>query len=872
MTNTLKNLTFVVILSVLCVYAPVASAYTITNSYDQKQCATGSQVGSIGTSDSESGLDCVAYCAGLGSTATCCSANIRYAYDTDLGGYAFTSTKCTAYNTASVSTVPNTSTNFYEAYTISYAESSDLTVGSVTPTTATAGSAVTLTATISNSGTASTDASFTNLFQRATDSSGTSSTDIGTYDATTLAASGSASATLSYTFPSAATWYVRACADKSSSASTGTITESDEANNCGAWTAVTVSAALPAETLPELSASTPYVSSGTQHTGDTTTFSATTTNSGTADTSAYYSNRFQVDLSADGSYDITLDAASSTNGLAIGESKLVTSPSWTAVAGTHTVRLCTDIPPITVGSVAESNEDNNCGAAYTFTTSNYSAGSYTTTTSMECVDGTVLGTTHIYADYPQYYAQEGETCRTFCSSLGAACCTEDHYVFNDSANPEPVGFQWFNCTAQTGTSMASKASTFRYTPPPGSGHYREYIESWSASLITYGSEVAAYLVGNPQSITSGHTSLLTWSSTGSNSCTGTGFSTGNATSGSVLVTPAVTTTYSVSCTNGSQTAVSTTTVSVSDILGVSCTATPNPATVFSSVLWTSAVSGGAGAYEYSWSGTDSLSGIESSITKSYSSVGNKSATLTVISGSETVSTECNDVICQSASCTCSGPTCGLEVAEGTSTDLSANTPVLLTGLNEEGNTVTFQGTITNIGDTTVSGSFQNRFQVDIDGDGSYDLNLDASAASYTIGLSDSATVASPEWSAIPTGTHKVRFCSDLPPAGTGSIAEVNEDNNCSGTLTFAVGPSLLSLSIVSSVQRVKTGGTAVITWSAENADSCTVSGPGLSSTATSGQQTVTVTGEGRYVITCARGTGTQTASVTVKVAPKYEEI
>ena len=118
----------------------------------------------------------------------------------------------------------------------------ELTAGSITPTTSVYGSATTLSATVSNSGIA-TVGGFQNLFQRATDSSGTGATDIGTYTySSALAEAGTFAATLSYSFPSAGTWYVRACADKSSGVDTGTVTESAEGNNCGAWTAVTVTA------------------------------------------------------------------------------------------------------------------------------------------------------------------------------------------------------------------------------------------------------------------------------------------------------------------------------------------------------------------------------------------------------------------------------------------------------------------------------------------------------------------------------------------------------------------------------------------------------------------------------------------------------
>lgn len=148
----------------------------------------------------------------------------------------------------------------------------NLTAGAVSPTTATAGTAVTLAATVSNTGATSTGTTFTNLFQRATDSAGTNATDIGTDASPIVAAAGTDTTQLSYAFPSAGTWYVRACADKNAAAGTGTVTESDETDNCGAWTAVAVA---PSFTL------SCSVNPSSITAGQSTTWSASPSNLGT---------------------------------------------------------------------------------------------------------------------------------------------------------------------------------------------------------------------------------------------------------------------------------------------------------------------------------------------------------------------------------------------------------------------------------------------------------------------------------------------------------------------------------------------------------------------------------------------------------------
>jgi hypothetical protein len=71
----------------------------------------------------------------------------------------------------------------------------------------------------------------------------------------------------------------------------------------------------------------------------------------------------------------------------------------------------------------------------------------------------------------------------------------------------------------------------------------------------------ALLSAGPGSITAGQSSTLSWSSTNASSCEGGGFA-ASGTSGSVVVSPSVTTSYSVTCTGdgGSATALTTVTV------------------------------------------------------------------------------------------------------------------------------------------------------------------------------------------------------------------------------------------------------------------------------------------------------------------------
>ena len=237
----------------------------------------------------------------------------------------------------------------------------DLTTGAVTPTAATAGSAVTLQATVTNGGTASTGAAFTDLFQKANDASGTGATDIGTYANATLSNTGGSNTTnaqLSYTFPAGdggTTKYVRVCADKQSTAGTGVITESDEANNCGAWTAVTVGSAAQ----PDLTAGT--VVPTTVSTSVSTVFSGTVTNGGTAPTGATFNTLFQFDNDVDHT-SVTASFATTTAAIANGSSRTAYYTYTMGTAGTWYTRICADNNTSFVGAITESDEANNCGA------------------------------------------------------------------------------------------------------------------------------------------------------------------------------------------------------------------------------------------------------------------------------------------------------------------------------------------------------------------------------------------------------------------------------------------------------------------------------------------------------------------------------
>jgi hypothetical protein len=127
----------------------------------------------------------------------------------------------------------------------------DLTAGATTPTTAVVNVPQIFASTITNNGNISTGTNFPNFFQVATDPNDPNSiTDLSNpaIYMPTLDAGGSDTANSPpYIFSSAGAYFVRACADKSDRNSLGSITESNEDNNCGdPWTPLIVNSAATA--------------------------------------------------------------------------------------------------------------------------------------------------------------------------------------------------------------------------------------------------------------------------------------------------------------------------------------------------------------------------------------------------------------------------------------------------------------------------------------------------------------------------------------------------------------------------------------------------------------------------------------------------
>ncbi|MFA5777965.1 MAG: CARDB domain-containing protein [Candidatus Paceibacterota bacterium] len=237
----------------------------------------------------------------------------------------------------------------------------DLTASIVTPNTAAINDSQEFSSTISNIGTestGSTPASFSNFFQISTNG-GATFTDLSSVTMTTpIDAGTSKTAKKSYTFSSTGTYYIRACADKTSSAGGGVVTESNENNNCsGSWTEVVVG--VPA---PDLTASIPAPS--TAAVGVAQPYYSDISNNGNVSASGTITHLFEYDDDADHASGVTYGTTQSTNTITSGAPVTVSNSHSFSTVGTKYVRACADNNISFVGTITESNENNNCSGSW----------------------------------------------------------------------------------------------------------------------------------------------------------------------------------------------------------------------------------------------------------------------------------------------------------------------------------------------------------------------------------------------------------------------------------------------------------------------------------------------------------------------------
>lgn len=332
----------------------------------------------------------------------------------------------------------------------------DLTAGNI-PSTSTTPGTIPLSSLIANGGTVSTGASFYVLFQTASTSSGTNAKDLGKVQSSALAAGASARQTYNATF-SVGTYFVRACADKSSAGNAGVIAESDETNNCGDWRKITVN-----PPGPNLQAATPTLSDGTPAANEQLTLTSTAKNIGT-DPTGDFPVLFQI---TDSNFkDVDLVDSDYLTGLAAGASAPASVSYAFASTGTYYVRACANENTSKVNIVTETNYGDNC-SAYKLVTVKGAASSLSCSVTPTTI-GTSGGTakyaanggragdiyTWLGSDGSQGYGIKSIASRTFAAGTNGSYGMQVTDTTQNSQADCPVVAVGNSCSALTGTLTA----------------------------------------------------------------------------------------------------------------------------------------------------------------------------------------------------------------------------------------------------------------------------------------------------------------------------------------------------------------------------------------------------------------------------------
>jgi hypothetical protein len=615
--------------------------------------------------------------------------------------------------------------------TVTVTGTTDLVAGPVTPTTAVAGASATLSSTISNNGTAATGAGFTNLFQRATDASGTGSTDIGTHASGALAASATGAATLTHTFPSAGTWFVRVCADRNAAAGTGTITESNEANNCTAWTAVTVSPA------PGPNLTTGAVTPTAATVGTPVTLSATITNGGAVTTGTTFTNNFQRATDASGTGAISIGTATNSTLTAGASSATTLSYTFPSVA-TWYVRVCADNNASMVGTITETSEVDNCGA--------WTAVTATGPTAPNLTAGVITPTTATVGT--------AVTLSSTITNIGTASTqstfTDLFQIANDASG---TGATVIGTTINVGKTVGqSGPSTLSYTFTSGGTKFVRACADNNASMVG----------SIPESNESDNCSAWT-------AITITVPATPNLTAG--VITP-------TTATVGTAVTLSST---------VTNSGTASTGATFTNNFQRATDASGTGATSIGTAANSTLTaGASSAATLSYTfpsaatwfvrACADNNASMV---GTITESNESDNCGAWTAVTVASAPA-GADLTAGAVTPIDAYS---LTATN-------LSAQITNQGTVSTGVGFTNVFQsaTDITGTGATSIGTVANVARAG-GTANTATLS---YTFNSTGLKYVRVCADNNASMVGAITESNELNNCGAWTEISVTSPLTS--------------------------------------------------------------------------------
>lgn len=189
------------------------------------------------------------------------TAVVKFVKETPSGLYRIMAPPPTGWSSALIHLVPKSEVfTIGKTHTGSSSDLPNLVAGSVSHSgTAPVGATVSLSSTVKNAGKGAVAGSFINTF--GLDENADHGSIYGTINIAMkkVPAGSSAIAETSFAFPYAGTWYVRLCADNDSLYA-GSVTETNETDNCGEWSAIKISSPRSENLQLEASASSPKIS------------------------------------------------------------------------------------------------------------------------------------------------------------------------------------------------------------------------------------------------------------------------------------------------------------------------------------------------------------------------------------------------------------------------------------------------------------------------------------------------------------------------------------------------------------------------------------------------------------------------------------
>ena len=166
------------------------------------------------------------------------------------------------------------------------------------------------------------------------------------------------------------------------------------------------------------------------------------------------------------------------------------------------------------------------------------------------------------------------------------------------------------------------------------------------------------------------------------------------------------------------------------------------------------------------------------------------------------------------------------------------------------------------------------------------VNLTASPGTVRPGASSNLTWTSAGATSCTSGdftvpdTDRNGFGDSAGSAIVAPTTDVEHTISCVGPGGIATARATIdvldpSLSITAAPTSIRPGGSTILTWSAQNVDSCTVrnanNGSVISTAISGSQNTGSLTQKTTYTYTCLVGTQSRVASVIINITPSFEE-